>query len=181
MSMIFRSLFVIAAVAVVAGGATKAVFSSPKNTGLNVVTAGTLTLDLDASQLPIKMDNAYPGMKKSATFSVTNSGSLAGHLRIEPIAESVGGALCPFLTVSLKNLDNNDTLVSNARFAELATAISGNVALTAKDTDNLEITFGVDKSAGNDVQGDNCYANFKITLIQDIDQDGIGDDDDTSF
>jgi len=87
MSMIFRSLFVIAAVAAIAGGATFAYFSDTAVVEGNTFSAGTLDLktnDADGVTAVYKLSNLKPGdWKLAGQVKLKNAGLVDGHAWLE--------------------------------------------------------------------------------------------------
>jgi predicted ribosomally synthesized peptide with SipW-like signal peptide len=68
------------------GGGTWAYFSDPEVTGVNVLSAGTLDLDLNdndnTGEVIVTVPALYPGGAGNGTVKLTNSGSIAGELEI---------------------------------------------------------------------------------------------------
>jgi predicted ribosomally synthesized peptide with SipW-like signal peptide len=75
MKTIFKSLFVIAAVAVIAGGATYSYFSSNIESRNNTFATGTLRLNL-GTPANINIGDMQPGDTEEGTVVIKNDGSL---------------------------------------------------------------------------------------------------------
>lgn len=205
MKTILKSLAAIVAIGAVAGGATFAYFSDTETIKGNLITAGTLDLELDdTGKLPIIVEDAYPGMEETTTFKVRNVGTIPGHLRVEfsdpaniinaengmneveQKEDSTWGAhageLCENLEISLKNLDTNEMVIDGLSPTNVNPAFVGDVMLGNNDEDTLELTIKVNPAAENEIQSDKCGANIDVILVQDVDQDGTAaehDSDDT--
>lgn len=208
MKTILKSLAAIVAVGAIAGGATFAYFSDTESSDDNLLTAGTLDLVV-GGQVPIVLEDMYPGQSEEKVFTVKNEGSITGHIRVamddivnddnginEPESEAGdndngagNGELCENLKVQIDQVSQNN--YSNVLrpltngvipFNDLPNVDwQNNIFLDEGDTDAIKVTFMVDGDTGNIIQSDKCGFDLLLTLIQDVDEDGTGDDDDADY
>lgn len=89
MTNILKSLFVVVAVAAVAGGATWAYFSDTETSNDNTFAAGSLDLKLDGGDVNVvkfTVNNMVPGNQPKGTYRVENAGSVNGYLDLESVS-----------------------------------------------------------------------------------------------
>jgi len=88
MKQILKSLFVVVAVAGIAGAATWAQFSDAETSNNNTFSAGSLDLKLDNGDVNVvkfNVTNAHPGTQVIKTYKVKNAGTVNGWLDLKDI------------------------------------------------------------------------------------------------
>lgn len=207
MKTILKSLAAIVAVGAIAGGATFAYFSDTESVDGNKITAGTLDLVIDEqTNIPVVIENAYPGQETSKTVRFKNAGSIQGHLTLDFGGNLInsengmndperevddtyndggpnGGELCENLEVMIEAREQGQgTFTEIYGYDNTILDFEGaNVNLPGNRFADIRVTTKVMIGAGNEIQSDICGADFIVGLIQDVDGDGIGDDTDTDF
>ena len=127
--MIFRSLFVIAAVAAVAGAGTYALFSDKVTATASTFSAGTLDLKVDSALFggtqtwkddfvsPIILSNLAPGFSKTQVVDIAEVGSVDGEASVRfhltsnkdrIVHGNWAGSLAQNMRVKIRYAANND-------------------------------------------------------------------------
>lgn len=149
----FMSMFMIALMAALVGGATFALFTDTATNAGNTFTAGTLDISLDKPDGTKYFDisNIAPGDSGSATVTVKNEGSL--ELRYD-ISTTLTGALAAApngLIVAIKDSVGNVIVPGD-----------NNRVLAAEGSENLTVEWKLPLAAGNEYQG--TSATFGLTV-----------------
>lgn len=106
MKRILLSLCTIAAVAVMATGATSAYFSDSKVIENNRISTGTVTLS-DAYVAPLSITGLYPGATGSSNTSIKYTGTINGDLYFGFQHASGGAVLGDELSFAIARVDGN--------------------------------------------------------------------------
>lgn len=118
MIKIFKSVITIAALTLIAIGATQSYFTDTETISSNAFTLGTLDLTIaDESYQPIVLDNIKPGDVIEKQIGINNAGSI-----------DFGS-----LMISSSNIDDNSDLLSQVSVAVSFTANSGTEQETTLD------------------------------------------------
>ncbi|AKB21134.1 TasA family protein [Methanosarcina sp. WH1] len=177
---ILLSVLTIGVLAVVAGAGTWAAFSDTETSENNTFTAGTLDLKVggvDDPDVPFVVEDVFPGATGSADIVLSNAGTMPGALSVKivniigeggdfPEPESVVDPsnaynLDDVLTVSIS--DGTNTV--SGKLSELTTAQSLGV-LDVGTGKTFTVTYSVDSSAGNEIQGDKVTFDVEVSLNQ---------------
>ncbi len=152
MNKIIKSLSVIAFVAIVAAGATSAVFTSSVESNNNTFAAGTLTLEKNGSEtIQTGADNMKPGDSKTLTIPVKNTGTLP--LTYSTVVTTDAGTPNSLFTAQ------PDTDL----YPAVAVVTDGAGSLNPEETGEIVITVTLPLDAGNAYQGDSGIVNVTVS------------------
>jgi len=172
----------IAAVAVVAGVGSFALWSDSEVAQGNQIVAGKLDLLLSKTQTSI--NNVYPGATGTvASGTLKNNGSINGNLTMKVPASSIQGSenglaepeqgddaengeLCPFIQLSVKVTRGEDTTTyTTPNFLTNTDGINLD-KLVAGETIGYEVMYEVSKDAQNNIMTDKCRFDIDFMLSQ---------------
>lgn len=182
--MIFRSLFVIAAVAAIAGGATFAYFSDTATLSNSTFSAGTLDIQIDKDPSSTNqvwsngfnapanyLSKLFPGFTDKQVIDIINVGSVNGNATIKlDVVDGTWSALGDNLKFTVYYDATNSGTFGNAIATGLLSAWNHNTynlgALPAGQIASVKIVWEVPASAGNDIQGKSVTLNTTFGLEQ---------------
>lgn len=90
MKKIIKSMFVIVAVAAIAIGATGAYFTDSETSNNNVISSGSLDLNVDGGNsnvVKFNVSNIVPGDEVKGTYTLSNVGTINGQLDLSSIVK----------------------------------------------------------------------------------------------
>lgn len=172
-------------VAALAGAGTFAAFSDVETSTANSFTAGTLDLkinDADGASIPalFTVSDVKPGDSGTATYTLKNSGTIAGYLDLSGITMTntegtnteaeVNTAEPGDLGANMNvTVTIGTTTVYTGPLASMAGAYDLDIALGAGGSTTLIIAWSVPGTVGNDIQGDVTNLAFTVELDQTAD------------
>ncbi|MBF7083260.1 hypothetical protein IT084_09765 [Desulfallas sp. Bu1-1] len=150
------SLMTVALVALLASGATFALFTADTSNVDNTFTAGTVTLDEPATTL-IDINNIAPGDSGSFTYEVAYTGNLEAWLGLDTVlnGDLASGATPLDVTIS----DGTNNYSSNASDQVLG-------RFSQDDTVSLDIDWSLPLEADNDYQGASAQLSLSVKAVQ---------------
>lgn len=157
--MIFRSLFVIAAVAAIAGGATFAYFSDVDTVNNNTFSAGTLKISLKNpnGNLPFAITNWAPGKTSELRLDVKNDGSLNAIVKGAVSGKWDGLNHDKYVEIEkLKYWDGEDWKTVETEY----------LPVSAGQTLKIKASVKFSENAGNEYQGKTYRASFVVKATQ---------------
>lgn len=189
MKKILVSLMMIALAGTMVGGGVFAAFSDVESSANNQFVAGTLDLEVDDenpwSSTKINVSDMKPGDSGVATMKLENTGSIDGTITVDitTLVDSAGitpepeptpdnGELSANMDIVIW-IDTNSDGVKDAGETEL---YSGKLnaeagpysigALAGSGTSYVSISYSIDNSVGNVIQGDSCTFTVLYNLNQ---------------
>ena len=182
--MIFRSLFVIAAVAAVAGAGTYAWFTSQATITGSTFSTGTMNLKVDANSDPAGVNwvksfaapggylaKLYPGFSDNQIIDIYNQGDVDGVATIKfDVVDGTWSALGDNLNFTVY-YDGTDTSTFGDAIASGSLAAWNHNTYTLGNLDKgkigqVKIVWSVPTSAGNDIQGKSVAVDTTFGLEQ---------------
>ncbi len=192
MTNILKSLFIVAAVAAVAGGATYAWFSDAETITGSTFSSGSMALKIDKNPSSLEYDwsdgfaapagfpvggtNIKPGSTGEQILDIMNEGGIDGYATIDLNRTSEWSDLAGKLNFRVYFDGNHDGIFEdtglNGTVDQYTQAYNlGAITGTAEDgaagaLASVKIVWSVPTSAGNEIQGDSITLNVVLGLNQ---------------
>ncbi|MGB9903868.1 MAG: TasA family protein [Desulfotomaculales bacterium] len=186
---IFASMFMIALMAALVGGATFAYFNDTETSTGNSFAAGTLDLKLDGGDdnvVKFTASNLAPGQSGKGTWTIRNAGNINGFVDLTGITVVNTGAtpgtsefadgsgdLGANMNVRLfidangnGDYDTGDTEIYNGPLNSIASDYNLNLPLNSGETKYIGLAWNIPGTVGNSIQGDSVSFSMTFSLEQ---------------
>lgn len=177
---VLLGVLTIAVTAALAGIGTWALFSDTASSAGNQFTAGTMNLQVNGAEEldSLHFGDVYPGWSETVDYTVTNDGDVQGRLELDSMNATETGGAHPSAEQAV-DPDNDGDLADNVTVTATAGGVevfSGTLAefvdadptdlgiMAGGDEADVELTFSVDSTVGNEIQGDDVVFDLGFTL-----------------